>query len=415
MNWHKLAGLTLLLIAALGTSYGQTQYDLVLKGGHVIDPKNGIDAVRDVAIRDGKIAAVGAEIPSNLTKREVDVRGLIVTPGLVDIHVHVYAGTGVPHVYYGDLSVYPDDHSFKACTTTMVDAGSSGANNFADFKQRVIDRSKTRVLAFLNIASRGMDSGPIEQDLGGMDAKLAALTVQRYRDTIVGIKSAHYQGPEWIPVDRAVEAGTLANVPVMVDFGVFRPERPHSELVLKHLRPGDIYTHTFLDRVPMLDDRGKVSSYLFEARKRGVIFDVGHGGGSFVFRHAVPATQQGFFPDSISTDLHIGSMNAGMKDMVNVMSKFVNLKMPLKDVIQASTWNPAKEVRREDLGHLSVGAIADISVLRLESGQFGFLDVEQKMMSGTQRLNCEMTVLGGQVMYDLNARAYDGWDKRTAR
>jgi dihydroorotase len=390
----------------------QSQYDLVLKSGHVIDPKSGIDAVRDIAIRDGKIAAVADQIPAAAAKRVVDVAGLYVVPGLVDIHVHVYAGTGVPNVYYGDNSVYPDPHSFKACTTTMVDAGSSGHYNFPDFKQRIIDRAKTRVLAFVNIASRGMDSGPIEQDQAGMDPKLAAQTVKTYPKIVVGIKSAHYEGPEWTSVDHAVQAGTIANVPVMVDFGIFRPERPHSELVLKHLRPGDIYTHTYLERVPMLDDHGKVRSYLFEAQKRGVIFDVGHGGGSFVFRYAVPATQQGFFPNSISTDLHIGSMNAGMKDMVNVMSKFLNLRMSLKDVIQASTWNPAREIKREDLGHLSVGANADIAVLRLDQGDFGFLDVEQRSMRGAQRLGCEMTILGGQVMYDLNARAYDAWDKK---
>lgn len=409
MHLRKIA---VALFAFLGTLSAQAQYDLVLKGGHVIDAKNGIDAVRDVAIRDGKIAAVDANIPATSAKRSVDVQGLYVTPGLVDIHVHVYTGTGVPHVYYGDNSVYPDDHSFKACTTTMADAGSSGALSFPDFKQRVIDRAKTRVLAFLNIASRGMDSGPIEQDMAGMDAKLTASVVKQYPSVIVGIKSAHFQGPEWTSVDRAVEAGTLANVPVMVDFGIFRPERPHSELVLKHLRPGDIYTHAYLDRVPMLDENGKVRPYLFEAQKRGVIFDVGHGGGSFVFRYAVPATQQGFYPNSISTDLHIGSMNAGMKDMVNVMSKFLNLKMPLKTVIQASTWNPAREIHREEFGNLSVGSTADVAVLRLDTGRFGFLDVDQKAMSGTQRLACEMTIMGGQVMYDLNARAYDAWDKK---
>ena len=151
----------------------QAPYDLLLKGGHVIDPKNGIDAVRDVGIRDGRIAAVQENLPSLPATRTVDAAGLFVTPGLVDIHVHVYAGTGVPHVYYGDNSVYPDDHSFKACTTTMVDAGSSGAHDFPDFKQRIIDRAKTRVLAFLNIASNGMDSGPVENDLGSMDADLA--------------------------------------------------------------------------------------------------------------------------------------------------------------------------------------------------------------------------------------------------
>jgi dihydroorotase len=404
--------LALWWICAWVPSFAQAQYDVVLKGGRMIDPKNGIDAVRDVAIRDGKIAAVADEIAASSAKRAIDVKGLFVTPGLVDIHVHVYAGTGVANVYYGDNSVYPDGHSFKACTTTMVDAGSSGHYNFPDFKQRIIDRSRTRVLAFVNIASRGMDSGPIEQDIGGMDAKLAAATVKLYPNVVVGIKTAHFQGPQWIPVDRAVEAGAIAGVPVMVDFGIFRPERPHEELVLKHLRPGDIYTHTYLDRVPMLDDQGKVRPYLFEAQKRGIIFDVGHGAGSFVFRHAVPATQQGFFPNSISTDLHIASMNAGMKDMVNVMSKFLNLRMALKDVIQASTWNPAREIRRVDLGHLSVGATADIAVLRLETGNFGFLDVEQRRMSGAQRLGCEMTILGGQVMYDLNARAYDAWDKK---
>ena len=400
------------LVLAVTQLAAQAPYDIVLKGGHVIDPKNGVDSIQDVAIRDGKIAAVSPGIPASSAARAVDVGGLYVTPGLIDIHVHVYAGTGVPHVYYGDNSVYPDDHSFKACTTTMVDAGSSGAHNFDDFKQRIIDRSKTRVLAFLNIAGRGMDSGPIEQDLGGMDAALAAAAVKRYPDHLVGIKSAHYEGPEWVPVDRAVEAGRLANVPVMVDFGIFRPERPHSELVLKHLRPGDIYTHTYLERVPMLDEEGKVRPYLFEAQKRGVIFDVGHGGGSFIFRYAVPATRQGFFPNSISTDLHIGSMNAGMKDMVNVMSKFLNLNMSLKDVIQASTWNPAREIRREQLGNLGAGAPADIAVLRLENGKFGFMDVQGKAMSGAQRLGCEMTILGGKVMYDLNARAADRWDAK---
>jgi dihydroorotase len=404
--------LVIWLCLAAAQLVAQAHYDLLLKGGHVIDPKNGIDTVRDVGIRDGHIAAVQENVPSSLATRTVDAAGLYVTPGLVDIHVHVYAGTGVPHVYYGDNSVYPDDHSFKACTTTMVDAGSSGAHDFPDFKQRIIDRAKTRVLAFLNIASNGMDSGPVENDLGSMDADLAAATVKQYRDVIVGIKSAHYRGPEWTPVDRAVQAGRMADVPVMIDFGLFRPERPHSELVLKHLRPGDIYTHTYLDRVPMLDAQGKVRPYLFEAQKRGIIFDVGHGGGSFVWRHAVPATQQGFYPNSISTDLHIGSMNSGMKDMVNVMSKFLNLKMSLKDVIAASTWNPAHEVRRADLGHLSPGAVADIAVLRLETGKFGFMDVEGRAMAGAQRLGCEVTILGGQVMYDLNARASIAWDAK---
>jgi dihydroorotase len=401
-----------LLAAAMCRPAAAQNYDLLLKGGHVIDPRNNLDAVRDVAIREGRIAAVAPAIANATAKRVVDVSGLYVTPGLVDLHVHVYAGTGIPGSYAGDNSVYPDNHSFKACTTTMVDAGSSGHLDFDDFKQRIILRSKTRVLAFLNIVGRGMRGGPIEQDLTDMDARKTAAAIQANRAHLIGVKTAHYAGPEWDPVDRAVEAGNLANVPVMVDFGIFRIERPHSELVLKHLRPGDIYTHLYLDRVPMLDAQGKLRPYLIEGRKRGIVFDVGHGAGSFVFKHAVPATQQGFFPDSISTDLHISSMNAGMKDLVNVMSKMLNLNMGLKEVIRASTWNPARQIKREELGHLSIGASADIAVLRLEQGKFGFTDVDKKGFWGTQRLGCELTLMNGEVMWDLNARTVDTWDKK---
>jgi dihydroorotase len=196
---------------------------------------------------------------------------------------------------------------------------------------------------------------------------------------------------------------------VMVDFGTFRPERPFQELVLQKLRPGDIYTHTYLDAVPMLDEQGRVFPYLFAARKRGIIFDVGHGGGSFYFRQAVPAVGQAFVPDSISTDLHINSMNAGMKDMLNVMSKFLNMGLALDDVVSRSTWNPAREIKREELGHLSVGAVADIAVLRLEKGNFGFVDVAGGRLAGNQRLACELTLRNGVVVYDLNGLSREAW------
>ena len=316
-----MAAMKLLPVVLLGSAmFAQSSYDLLLKGGHVIDAKNQISAVRDVAIQDGKIAAVAADIPAGRAAKVVDVRGLYVAPGLVDIHVHVYAGTGLPGVYCGDNSVYPDGFTFRSGITTVADAGSSGWRGFPDFKERVIDRAKTRVLAFLNIVGKGMCGG-VEQDLSDMDAQSAAQQALQHKDIIIGIKTAHFAGPEWTPVEHAVQAGTLAGIPVMVDFGAFRSERPFQDLVLKKLRPGDIYTHTYLDRVPMLDDEGHLLPYLFEARRRGVIFDVGHGGGSFLFRQAVPAMRQGFPPDSISTDLHISSMNAGMKDILNVMSK----------------------------------------------------------------------------------------------
>jgi dihydroorotase len=397
----------LCLISAM---FAQSSYDLLLKGGHVIDGKNKISAIRDVAIQDGRIAEVAADIPAARAAKVVDVSGLYVVPGLVDMHVHVYAGTGQRGAYCGDNSVYPDGFTFRSGVTTVADAGSSGWRNFPDFKDRVIDRAKTRVLAFINIVGKGM-GGAVEQDTGDMDAQSAARQALDHKDVIIGIKTAHYAGPEWTPVEHAVEAGTLANIPVMVDFGVFRPERPFQELVLKKLRPGDIYTHTYLDRVPMLDDDGRILPYLFEARRRGVIFDVGHGGGSFLFRQAVPAMRQGFAPDSISTDLHIGSMNAGMKDMLNVMSKFLNMGMPLDEVIARSTWAPAREIKREELGNLSVGAGADIAVLRVEEGSFGFVDTYGARMRGSRKLECELTIRNGRVVYDLNGITREDWEK----
>jgi dihydroorotase len=409
VRWIVLA----ILILAFGTAQAQQagrRYDLLIKNGHVIDPKNSINEQRDVAITAGKIAGVEKNIDPALAAKVVDAKGLYVTPGLIDIHVHVYAGTG-GRSYTGDLSVYPDPHSFRACTTTMADAGTSGWRNFEDFKQRVIDRSKTRVFAFINIVGNGMSGGQIEQNTEDMDSQKTAEMAKKYPDTIVGFKTAHYAKPDWTAIDRVLEAGRLANLPVMVDYGRVLPERPHEEFYLKKMRPGDIYTHLYRPMDPTIDENGKVRPYLFAAKKRGVIFDVGHGGGSLVWRYAVPAMKQGFVPDSISTDLHVGSMNAGMKDIVNVMSKFLILGMPLKEVILKSTWNPAKEIRREQFGHLSVGATADIAMFRLERGEFGFVDSDKLLMKGTQRLACEMTLMGGNVMWDLNGRSSEPWEK----
>jgi len=412
LNMRRVA---LLLTAAAVFAQAQGQYDLLIKGGHVIDGKNGISAVRDVAIQEGKVAEIAANIPASKARKVVNASGLYVTPGLVDIHVHVYAGTGQRNSYAGDSSVYPDGFTLRSGVTTAVDAGSSGWRDFPDFKDKVIDRSVTRVLALLNIVGHGMRGPQIEDNLEDMDPKAAADQVKRYKDTIVGIKTAHYRGPEWTPVDRAIEAAKLAGVPIMVDFGQFRTERPFEELVTKKLRPGDIYTHTYLARVPMLDDQNRVRQYLFDAQKRGVIFDVGHGGGSFVWRHAVPAVKQGFLPNSISTDLHTSSMNAGMKDMLNVMSKFLNLGMSVDDVIARSTWTPAKEIKREEFGNLSVGAPADVAVLRLLKGDFGFIDIEGSRLAGNQKLICELTVKGGKVVYDLNGLASEDWTKVTPK
>ena len=394
--------------STIGVS-SQQKYDLLLKGGHVVDARNRISAVRDVAIANGKIAAVAANLAAADALKVVDASGLYVTPGLVDIHVHVYTGTGERGSYAGDNSVYPDGFTLRSGVTTVVDAGSSGWRNFDDFKERVIDRARTRVLALLNIVGHGMRGDAFEQNLADMEARPTADAALRHTDVVVGIKTAHYAGPEWTPVERAVEAGTLAKIPVMVDFGANRPERPMSELVSKKLRPGDIYTHAYSGLRNELDDSGRVNPGMWEGRKRGVIFDVGHGGGSFAWRIAVPAMKEGFLPDSISTDLHVSSMNAGMKDMLNVMDKFLAMGMSLDDVVRWSTWNPAREIKREELGHLASGAPADIAVLRLETGKFGFVDMYGARLNGTQKLTCELTLRDGKVVYDLNGITRPEW------
>jgi dihydroorotase len=408
VSW-RAAGISLALLCISHLS-AQQKYDLLLKGGHVIDPRNRISAVRDVAIANGKIAAVAASINPAEAFKVVDASGHYVTPGLVDIHVHVYAGTGERGSYAGDNSLHPDGFTLRAGVTTIVDAGSSGWRTFEDFKQRIIDRSKTRVLALLNIVGQGMRGDKFEQNLADMEAKPTSDMALRNKGVIVGIKTAHYAGPEWAPVERAVEAGTQANLPVMVDFGSNRPERPMAELVTRKLRPGDIYTHAYSGLRNELDESGRVNPGMWEGRKRGVIFDVGHGGGSFAWRVAVPAMKEGFLPDSISTDLHIGSMNSGMKDMLNVMDKFLTMGMSLDDVLLRSTWNPAREIRHEDVGHLSVGAPADVAVLRLERGNFGFVDMYGARLRGAQKLTCELTIRDGKVVYDLNGMTRPDWN-----
>ncbi len=388
---------------------GAQSYDLLLKGGHVIDAKNKINAPMDVAVLDGKIAKVAPNIPPAEARQVADVKGLYVTPGLVDIHVHVYAGTGIRQAYTGDLSVYPDPMSFRTGVTTMVDAGTAGHRVFADFKQRVIDRAKTRVLAFLNIVGGGM--GPDgEDDAKDMSWEAAAATARKYPATIVGFKTAHYKGAGWHSVDNATKAGRETNLPVMVDFGFLNEERNLRILMEDKLRAGDIYTHCYSGHRDEVVD-GKVNEAMRTGRKRGIIFDVGHGGGSFYWHVANAAMKQGFGPDSLSSDLHVGSMNGGFKDMPNLMGKFLAMGMPFAEVVERSTWIPAKNIKHEELGHLSVGAVADIAVLKLEKGQFGFLDSALARMDGTQRVIAEMTVFGGKIMWDLNGRASVDWKK----
>jgi dihydroorotase len=400
----------LLLASAAGA---QPAYDLLLKGGHVIDAKNGVDGVRDVAIASGRIARVGEKIDPSEARKVVNAAGLYVTPGLIDIHVHLYHRTNPPPGAM-DESVNPDAFSFRSGVTTMVDAGSSGWKDFADFRDHTIKRARTRVLAFLNIVASGMHTGR-ENDPAEMDAEGAARTAKENPELIVGFKSAHYAGPGWAAIDGAVKAGNAAGLPVMVDFGQITKERNIDTLFLDKLRPGDIYTHCFSGHREELLEDGKLNPAMVEGRKRKIIFDLGFGQASFYWYVAVPAYQAGFRPDSISTDLHTNSMNGGMKNFNNVMSDILALGSPLSDVIRMSTWAPAQEIKRPQLGNLDVGADADIAVLRVENGAFGVLDSAGARMAGNQRIVTEMTLRKGTVAFDLNGLGSEDWQRFSYR
>jgi dihydroorotase len=422
LAWKRLAVRAAAIAITATCALAQSpQYDLLLKGGHVIDPANHIDAVMDVAIAKDKIAAVEKEIPANQAGKVVNVSGLYVTPGLIDIHFHIGHG-GAPLNYFAPearahlepLGI-PADIALQSGVTTIVDAGTAGADTFLQEKEEVVDRAKVRVLAFLNIVANGMNGG-LEQSVDEMDPKRCAETIKKYPQIIVGVKTAHYwteapwdgEHTPWAAVDRAEECAQTAHVPVMFDFWP-RPERTYAELILKKMRPGDIHTHVFAQQFPIILPDGKLNPIMAEARARGVIFDVGHGAGSFWFRNAVPAVKQGFIPDSMSTDLHME--NFTILSMNNVMSKFLSMGVPLEDVIRRSTVNPANEIHRPELGTLSVGKDADIAVLEEEHGKFGYIDCGVARMDGNVKLVNRITVRMGEIVYDPSGLTMVEWEK----
>jgi dihydroorotase len=406
-----LACAALTLLSAGAAAQPLPAYDLLLRGGHVIDAKNHIDAVMDVAIKDGHIAKVAPGLSPSDAIKTIDGRGLYVTPGLIDLHTHNYTGTGERGSYAGDLSVRPDGFTFRSGVTTVIDAGCAGWRNFEDFKDRIIDRSKTRILAMLNIVGAGMRGGRYEQNTFDMDGEATAKMALRHPGLIVGIKSAHFNGPEWTPNEQAVIAGTKANIPVMVDFGADRPTRPLYDLLTKKLRPGDIYTHMYSGLRQEQDPATLGPSKAFiEGRARGIYFDTGTGGGSFKWSLAVPMIKQGFKPDSISTDLHVDSMNSATKDILNVASKFMAIGLSLQEVVADMTAHPAHEIKHEELGNLSVGSVADVAVLSLQKGRFGFTDMVNTRVDGTQKLVAELTLKDGKIVYDLNGMEALPWN-----
>ena len=390
-------------------------FDLLLKGGHVIDPANGIDSLMDIGISETKIARVAADLPAGEASQVIDVSGYTVTPGIIDIHTHVYTFSPSSDAYVGTIDA--DAHLLASGVTTTVDAGTTGWQHFPDFRARNINRAKVRILAFLNIASAGMVDQATEQDVSEFHPEIVAAMVNTYPDVLVGVKAAHYwtqkpwddQHPPWASVDQAVKAGELCGKPVMVDFWPRPPERPYPDLILEKLRPGDIHTHVFARQFPIVDQAGHVYDYLWRARERGVIFDLGHGAGSFWFRNAAPALQNGFPPDSISTDLHMGNINGPVVSIANVMSKCLIMGMPLDEIIRRSTVTPAQEIGHPELGTLSIGAEADVAIFQVLEGVFGYADCGRAKMTGDKKLECVMTLRAGQIVYDPTGVSMPEW------
>jgi dihydroorotase len=398
----------------------KTSFDLLLKGGQVIDPANGINRLMDLAIKDKKIALVAERIPTNNALRLIDVSGLIVTPGILDIHTHVYIFRPTTANFVAGVDA--DAHLFSSGVTTTVDAGTAGWKNFSDFMEWGIHRSKVRILAFLNIAGSGMVNSLSEQDPSEFQPKITAAIAQAFPEIIVGIKSAHYWTEKpwddvhlpWASVDNAIEAGEMCQKPVMVDFWPRPPERSYSDLILKKLRPDDIHTHVFARQFPIINSQGRLYDYLLSARERGIIFDLGHGAGSFWFRNAVPAFNQDFPPDSISTDFHMGNVNGPVVSMINTMSKFLSMGMDLSEVIERSTVIPAKIINRPDLGTLSTGCDADVAILNRVQGSFGFTDCGKARMLGKEKLECKLTIRAGEIVFDPTGLGMPEWENAPA-
>ncbi len=376
-------------------------YDLIIKGGRVLDPAGGIDGILDVAVAGGKIAAVENRIPAGRGARVVDATGRLVTPGLIDLHAHLYYGATY-------LGIEPDAVCGRTGVTTVVDAGSAGANTFAGLRHFVIERSKTRVLPFLHVSSIGLATDLECRNLELVDVEKAVECVEANRDLIGGIKvRANKMGvgdQSIFPVYLARDVADVTGLPLMVD--MYYPP-PSVEQVFPLLRPGDISTHMYkgFHGGLLRDGNTAVRSGALAARERGVRFDVGHGAGSFSWEVARPAFDLGFRPDTISTDLHQGSVAMPDVNMPDCMAKMMALGATLEEVVRWSTANSAAVLRRPDLGTLTVGGPADVTVMDLTEGEFEYFDVAAKPLRGRRRLRAILTVCRGVITYEARGAA----------
>ena len=373
-------------------------YDLLLRGGRIIDPASGRDAVGDVAFMDGKVAVVADSI-SEPAKTVHEAAGCIVTPGLIDLHAHVYhLGTS--------LGVEPDALAAVSGVTTLVDAGSAGAGIFAGFRHHVIERAQTRILSFLNISFPGIYGFHARinigeaKDLGLLNFDECVRVAREHADLIVGVKlrvGANTSAGE-APLDIALAAAEELGLPLMTH--IDRPP-PTIQSVVSRLRPGDILTHCSrpIPNAPVRPD-GSLRDEYSAARARGVIFDVGHGSGSFGFKTARALLAAGFMPDTISSDVHARSIDGPAFNLLVTMSKFLNLGVDVADIIRMTTNAPAKAMNQSDLGHLGAGAIGDATVLSVEDGSFTYSDVLGETITGNRRFAVMARVVGGGLAAD---------------
>jgi dihydroorotase len=370
--------------------------DLILKGGRIIDPANGRDEIADIGFGDGKVEAVGSDLPLRGSDT-IDARGLMIVPGLIDLHTHVYWGGT-------SLGVDAAELAPRSGTTTFVDAGSAGPGNFPGFRRHVIEQSPLRILPFLNVSFPGIFAFSAAvmvgeaADLRLIEPRECVRVINANRDLIVGVKVRVGRGAGGssgtAPLDMAIEVAEEVGLPVMAHLDHPPPSRLD---VLSRLRRGDVITHCFrpFPNAPVMGD-GRIREEVLEARRRGVVFDIGHGGGSFGFRTAEKMLDAGFLPDVISSDVHILSINGPAFDQLVTMSKFLMLGVDLGEVIRASTAAPAAALGRGDLGHLAVGAVGDATILELVEGEFDFEDVMGESRRGTQRLTVRGLVVAGQ-------------------
>lgn len=389
--------------------------DLLLQGGQLLDPASGTEGRYDLAISEGKVVEIGADLSGLSAKTRVTLSGEYVVPGLVDMHCHLYPH--FPVAQDGLSCIQADAHLLGQGVTTCVDAGTCGIRDYVRFRECFVLPARVRTLTMLNIATGGMVNIDTEQDptqfLPGAVAGMAAAFPE-----IVAIKTAHYwvgkpfdtKHPAWASVDATLRAAALAGLPAMIDFQPTLPERSYEELILKKLRPGDIHTHMYAQQFPVLDAEGKVNPALWQARERGVLFDLGHGAQSFWFRNAVPALRQGFPPDTLSSDLYFDNVNGPVFGFLDILSKYWSMGMSLSDVIFKATKRPAEVLGHPELGDLAVGSGADVAVLAAHTGEFAFPDGGRTRMKGQKRLSCLMTIRGGEIVYDRDAKSLPDWE-----